>query len=106
MPNLLPNCPAAVPVPVRKERNWGFSSVNVKNVMVETVKRAQDSDAKVIRVYECFGRREQVELKIGLEFTKAMETNLLERYAGNVEVQGDTLKFEIKPYEIRTFVLE
>jgi alpha-mannosidase len=86
-----------------------FSLVQVEpsNVIVETVKRAEDSDALVVRVYECANRRGPFELKFPFAVSSAIETNLLEEETGKVEIGGDgqSIGGFIKPFEIKTFLV-
>lgn len=79
--------------------------VDCDNVIVETVKKAEDSDELVIRLYECYNRRTDVTLTFFKPLSKVVECNLMEKDIQPVDVQGNTFSFQIKPYEIKTFKL-
>ena len=73
------------------------------NVVVEVVKKAEDSDDTIVRVYEAYGRRVKAELSFPAELTSAAECDLMEENDAPVAVKGNKVSFEIKPFEIRTF---
>ncbi len=79
---------------------------NCDNVVIDTVKKAEDSDDIVVRMYECYNRRSNVEVTFFMELSEVIECNLMEKPLTTVPVQGNTFTFEIKPYEIKTFMLK
>ena len=44
-------------------------------------------------------------LTLNIPFTKAMECNLMEENEGEIPVNGNTITFDIKPFEVKTFRL-
>lgn len=76
------------------------------NVTLEAVKKAEDSDALIVRVVERHGAQEDVTLVIEGDVQSVAECNLLEREDTPVEASGNSVAFVIKPYEIRTFKLQ
>jgi len=79
--------------------------VNCDNVIVETVKKAEDSDDLIIRLFECYNKRTDVTLTFFKPLSNVVECNLMEKDIQPVDVQGNTFSFQIKPYEIKTFKL-
>jgi alpha-mannosidase len=80
-----------------------FVSVDNPNVVLTAVKKAEDSDALIFRMYEWAGEAAQVKLHIPPGATSAAETNLMEKPEGAaLSVTGDTITIPIKPYEILT----
>jgi alpha-mannosidase len=75
------------------------------SVIVETVKKAEDNDDLIIRVYEAGNRRGKFSLKFAYAINKAVEVNLLEHDLADsaVEVDNNTLTSYIRPYQIKTF---
>ncbi len=75
------------------------------SVIVETVKKAEDSDDLIIRVYEAGNRRGKFSLKFPYTINKAVEVNLLEHELADsaVEVANNNLTSQIRPYQIKTF---
>ncbi|MEX0941821.1 MAG: alpha-mannosidase [Pseudomonadales bacterium] len=76
---------------------------NRDNVIVDTIKRAEDSDDLIIRCYEAYGIDCEVALTINLDVANASEVNLLEKEIQPVKVTHGAIVFPIGPYEIRTF---
>lgn len=72
------------------------------NAVVEVVKKAEDSEDTIIRIYECYNRRTPVELTFGKEVKAAVECSMMEEGAEPVEFAGKKVIFELKPYEIKT----
>jgi len=68
-------------------------SVNCDNVIIDTVKKAEDSDDLVIRMYECYNKRTDVKVTFFKPLMKVVECNLLEKDIQPVEVQGNTFTF-------------
>ncbi|ERI94455.1 glycosyl hydrolase family 38 protein [Clostridiales bacterium oral taxon 876 str. F0540] len=75
------------------------------NVMIEVVKKAEDSDDLIIRLYECHNKRSKVNVTIFKDILSVIECNLMERELQNIDFQGKNFSFEIKPFEIKTFKL-
>lgn len=83
-----------------------FAEVDAESVVIETVKRAEDERAWVVRVYENQGNRLQgVKLRFAKALSQAAHTNLIEEHAQPHAFDGDTLAFDIVPYEIKTFIV-
>ncbi len=73
------------------------------NVILTAVKKAEDADALIFRMYESTGEAATVKLHVPPGGTSATETNLMETPEGSaLPLSGDTVTLQIKPYEIRT----
>jgi alpha-mannosidase len=77
-----------------------FSS---SGVQVDAVKKAEDSDQIVLRLHDFSGGRRSVSIESERQIVRWQECDLLERPSG--EVQTSPFTFELKPYEIKTFLL-
>jgi len=80
------------------------------HVIVDTVKKAEDGKALILRAYECNNRalnEAVIQLDSCVRFTKAIETNLMEEPLAEqkLKIDGQSLIFDIKPFEIKTFML-
>lgn len=71
------------------------------NVVVETVKVAEDGDELVIRLYECYNQRGKVTLRFGLPVVSAAACNLIEDGAEPLPFAGQEVSLDIAPYQIR-----
>jgi len=80
-----------------------FASVSPENVVLTAVKKAEDSNGLIFRVYEWAGKASTVEFHVPAGATGATVTNLMEAAEGSpLTVNGDVVKAPIKPYEILT----
>ena len=84
---------------------FGFVASSRPDVIVDTLKGAEDGDGLILRVYESQGARGDAEVDFGFALASAAECNLMEDYEHDVPVEGGRLRFYIKPYEIKTFRL-
>ena len=80
-----------------------FVSVSPDNVVLTAVKKAEDTNALIFRVYEWAGKAATVEFHVPPGATGATVTNMMEAPEGDaLSVAGDTVKAPIKPFEILT----
>ena len=85
---------------------FSFVKANRENVIIETVKKAEDSNGIVVRIYEAFNQRGEVKLEFVYQLKNVIECNLLEEPETSIKFNGNKFRFEIKPYEIKTFIVE
>ncbi len=80
-----------------------FASVSPDNVVLTAVKKAEDSNGLIFRVYEWAGKDSTVEFHVPPGAASATVTNMMEAPEGSaLAVSGDVVKAPIKPYEILT----
>ena len=84
---------------------FSLASVDMENVIIEVVKKGEDSNDIIIRLYECYNRRSSVRLTFGAGITNVRECDLLENNLNELPHDGDSFTFDIRPYEIKTFKL-
>ena len=84
----------------------GFCEVSNPNVVVEAIKKAEESDAVVVRVYEANKSRGPASLTFSRAIKTAAECNLMEEDEKPVKAKGNSIAFEILPFEIKTFKVE
>ncbi len=82
---------------------FAFAATTSEHVIVETVKRAEDDDAWIVRAYEYKQQRGAVEITFGRAVQHAVECNLLEEEEHAADVERQVLRFTIAPYEVRTW---
>jgi alpha-mannosidase len=80
--------------------------VDTPQVVIEAIKRAEDSDAIVVRLYEAWGGRCRARVKTSLPLSRATLCDLLERERGEVAVKDGELELELGPFKILTLKLE
>jgi alpha-mannosidase len=80
-----------------------FASVTPENVVLTAVKKAEDANGLIFRVYEWAGKDSTVEFHVPAGATSATVTNMQETPEGGaLAVSGDVVKAPIHPYEILT----
>lgn len=88
-----------------KETAKSYFTVSKENVVLETVKPAEESDDIILRFYEAHGMRTKASVTVDGGFANVTETDLMENDMEQVAVAAESFSFEIKPYEIKTFRL-
>ena len=85
------------------DKSGSFMALNVPNVTLEAVKKCEDEDAYIVRMVEKTGASADVECTFFAEIGRAFECDLLERGDVPVPADGRTLRFTIRPFEIKCF---
>jgi alpha-mannosidase len=83
-----------------------YFSVEPDNVILEAVKKAEDSDALVLRLFEFAGEDCTARLKLPKQAKKAVETDLLERESNPLEIEGATIAIPMGHNSITTVKVE
>jgi alpha-mannosidase len=79
-------------------RSW--LSVDDPNLVLDTVKRAEDSDALLLRLYEAHGARGRARLRVGWPVTEAVSCNLLEDAGEPLPLAGGVIDLGYRPHQI------
>ena len=85
----------------RLPTEWSLLHCETKGVMIETVKCSETGDGIVIRMYEAYKERKMVKLSVP-NIKEAVLCDLNEAETKKLQVIGNTVKFDIKPFEIVT----
>lgn len=83
-------------------RAYSAVSCDMDNVIVETVKKAEDSDALIVRTYETWNRKTGCTFTFAEPVRAAFVTNLLEDRDEPVETDGCSIPMQYRPFEIKT----
>ncbi|MFN8560823.1 MAG: alpha-mannosidase [Anaerolineae bacterium] len=75
-------------------------SASAPNVVIETVKQAEDGDGIIVRLYEDQRSRGRFTLTTGFALAGAYRCNLLEENEAALDVHGNEIHLEIAPYQI------
>lgn len=84
-------------------QEFSLVTLDQENIILETVKKAEDSDDLILRLYEGYNKRTKVRLNFGLEINQVMECNLMEKESKAISTKGSGFSCEFRPYEIKTF---
>ena len=79
--------------------------LDTPQVAVEAVKRAEDSEATVVRLYESWGDQCKFRVRSTLPAARAFLCDLLERERKEVAVTDGVIELEVTPFKILTLKL-
>ena len=82
---------------------YSLASVGAPNVVLETVKQAEDGDGWIVRLYECDNARTETFLRWNRPAVSVEECNCIEEKKTDVSFENGQIHFTILPYEIKTF---
>jgi alpha-mannosidase len=85
-----------------REGSASFASVDDPNVVLDTIKRAEDSDEFVLRLYEAHGGRGVVRVRLDVSFAAAILANALEDDGDALDVEDGAIVLPYRPHEILT----
>jgi alpha-mannosidase len=86
-------------------RELSLFAVDAGNVMIETVKRAEDSAEVIVRLYEWAGKTTHSRLRSGLEVDRAWMSDIMEHTVDEIPVSEACLDVSLAPFEILTLKL-
>ena len=82
-----------------------FITANRENTVIETIKRAEDGNGIIVRLYESQRQRGAFVLTTAFDLKAAWRTNLLEENQEEIAVKDNQLHYQIRPYQILTLRL-
>ena len=83
-----------------------YMTIESPNVIVEAVKKAEDGDAVVIRLYESQNASARAVINFGFPIQSAEEANLMEEPIQPLEISGNSVMLVFKPFEIKTLMVK
>lgn len=90
-------------IPGQLPEQFSFAGTDRGNVVIETVKKAENEEAWIIRAYECMQYRGKVTFSFGRRLAAAWECDLMEEELRSVRTEENGFISEVTPYEIKTF---
>lgn len=83
-----------------------FITADCVNVVIDTVKKAEENDDIIIRLFETYNTVTKGKLSFNFPVARCTETNLLEEEISEVPVTDGTIFIEFNPYEIKTYRIQ
>jgi alpha-mannosidase len=77
-------------------------TISSPNVIVDSVKKAEDSDVIIIRLHEAYGQSLKTTLTFGVRADVAVECDLLEQNVTVLKIAKWKLSLKFSPFEIKT----
>lgn len=85
-------------------RTYDLATVNDQGIVIDTIKKAEDGDGYIVRLYEAFNTRGTATLTVGFDTEEVASVNLMEEEPASVMVTGGgDIAFTYTPHEIKTF---
>jgi alpha-mannosidase len=83
--------------------NGSLFSLDAPNVVIETVKPAEDGSSDVIvRLYEAKRSATRCNLTTPLPVQSAEQTNMMEEHEADLALEGSQITLDFRPFEIKT----
>ncbi|MFC5529932.1 alpha-mannosidase [Cohnella yongneupensis] len=80
-------------------------AIDNQRVMLETVKKAEDSDRLIFRLFETAGTHARTKISFGLPCASIEEANLMEEPIGLLREKASEVELEFAPFEIKTLIV-
>jgi mannosylglycerate hydrolase len=90
----------------RLPKSFSLFSVDNEELEVSAIKKAENDDALIIRMYNVSDKKITGKLTAFSPIAKATLVNMLEEYQGDISVSGNSLTFSVKENQIVTLSLK
>jgi alpha-mannosidase len=88
-------------------KSFSFASLNSQDVMIKTIKKAENTNEIVIQVQELMGAKAgNIKLTLPATVISAREINGAEEYIADARVENSQLVFNINPFQPKAFALK
>lgn len=77
-------------------------TINQDNIIVEAIKKEEDGDGLIIRLYEAYGTDTAAKITFNRQFSSCELVNLLERPQNDLSIDDSAVELEFGPFEIHT----
>ena len=88
------------------EETFSLFGCDKDNVIMETVKKAENESGVILRMYESKNMKTKANIALGKEFKKAFLCDLMENEIKEIPLCGNLLPIEISGFEILTLKLK
>ncbi len=86
---------------------FSFAQADVDNITLETVKKAEKSDAVVLRIFEHANIRAEATITFGIPVKSVRSVNLMEEGGSKpLELKDNGVTMSLRPFEIATLLIE
>ena len=86
---------------------WGLLDISASNVVMSAFMPAEDGHGVIVRVYEAAGQpAADVKIHFAESVAEASEVNLMEERLQPMSVQNNSIHFDLRPFQIKTFRLQ
>ena len=82
--------------------NYSLISSDNDSVVVETIKKAEEDNSVVVRMYETYNSKAEVNITAGFDFKEVYVCDMLENSETKLEYSGRKVNLKLKNFEIVT----
>jgi alpha-mannosidase len=86
--------------------SFSFAEMSSDDVIIETVKKAEDGSGIIVRMYESKNQKEKIKISFAFELEYAEICNLLEEKEMELEFVDNCIELQINPFEIITLKIK
>jgi alpha-mannosidase len=83
-----------------------FFNLENDNLVISAIKKAEDDNALVFRIYEFSGKPAEAKINCFKPFKQASKTNLIEEIISPVRILNGSINCHIDPYSIETYIAQ
>jgi alpha-mannosidase len=76
-----------------------------RTILVENIKKAERSDAWIVRLYEAVGYHSECKLELRDDITEAYESNIMEEEGNEFLIDNNSASLSFRPFEVKTVLL-
>lgn len=88
--------------PGKKPRAASFASTDVENVFIDHIKKAEDDDTLIVRLYEGYGQRGPARITFASTPQSVSLVDMMEEHPVALKVSGNSVVLDMKPWEIHS----
>jgi len=81
---------------------FSFISAQPENIILTVAKKAEDSDAIILRIFETSGKDTKATIRLAETLKSARETDLTEKETSRIPIKDKTIEMRISKHEIKT----
>jgi len=85
---------------------YSLISSDSENVIIETIKKAEDDDGVIVRIYETYNKKSNAVISAGFNFKKVYLCDLMENIIQEIGHEERNVKLKVKNFEIITLKFE
>jgi alpha-mannosidase len=82
-----------------------FVSISSPNVLVSTIKKAEDDDSVIVRIYDIEGRDAEIDLEMFAPFERAELVNMIEEEGRPLPLRSGGIRLKVGHHAIETLKL-
>jgi alpha-mannosidase len=86
-------------------QDGSFITINTPGVVIETIKKAEDSNDIIVRLYECHGNKVKCKIELGLNVNHAQLVDLLEEKGKSLKIEDNSIELDFGQFEVHTIKL-